>query len=92
MDHGTNIVFYSPVDSTDPEADEEHASLSEVLTWIQHSPVHARISDYKSSRAIKKSQTRDDVKTMVMRCLHLKRKRPRYGTMLALKVNGQSCS
>ena len=88
VDHGTNIVFYSPVDSTDFEADEEHASLSEVLTWIQHSPVHARISDYKSSRAIKKSQTRDDVKTMMMRCLHLKRRRPRYGTMLALKVNG----
>jgi hypothetical protein len=55
VDHGTNIVFYSPVESTTPETDEEHASLSEVLTWIQQSPVHARISDYKSSRAIRKS-------------------------------------
>ena len=87
VDHGTNIVFYSPVDSENPEADEEHASLSEVLTWIQQSPVQARISDYKSSREIKKSNTKDDVKIMMMRNLHLRRQRPRYGTMLALTVN-----
>ncbi len=87
VDHGTNIVFYSPVNSKNPEADEEHASLSEVLTWIQQSPVHARISDYKSSRASKKSNTKDDVKVMMMRNLHLRRQRPRYGTMLTLTVN-----
>jgi hypothetical protein len=28
-----------------------------------------------------------DVKVMMMRNIHLKRKRPRYGTMLALQVN-----
>ncbi len=31
VDHGINIVFYSPVGSLDPVADEEHALLAEVL-------------------------------------------------------------
>ncbi len=52
VDHGTNIVFYSPVGSLDPVASEEHASLAEVLMWIQASPSHPRLSDYKSSRAV----------------------------------------
>jgi hypothetical protein len=82
VDHGTNIVFYSPVGSLDPIASEEHASLAEVLMWIQASPPHPRISDYKSSRAIKRSNTKTDVKELMMRCLHVKKKRPQYGTML----------
>ncbi len=88
VDHGTNIVFYSPVGSLDPVADEEHASLAEVLIWIQASPTHPRISDYKSSRAIKRSNKNADVKELMMRCLHMKKKRPKYGTMLALRVTG----
>jgi hypothetical protein len=72
----------------DPGADEEHASLAEVLTWIQASPVHPRISDYKSSRALKISYKSTDVKQLMMRCLHMRKKRPAYGTMLALRTTG----
>jgi hypothetical protein len=88
VDHGTNIVFYAPVGSLDIEADEEHASLAEVLTWIQASPTHPRISDYRSSRAIKRSNKSADVKELMMRCLHMKKSRPRYGTMLTLRTTG----
>jgi hypothetical protein len=88
VDHGTNIVFYAPVGSLDIGADEEHASLAEVLTWIQTSPVHPRISDYKSSRAIKRSGKSADVKELMMCCLHMRKKRPRYGTMLVRSTDG----
>jgi hypothetical protein len=88
VDHGTNIVFYAPVGSLDPGADEEHASLAEILTWIQVSPVHPRISDYKSSRALKRSNKSTDVKQLMMRCLHMRKKRPTYGTMLAVRTTG----
>ena len=90
VDHGTNIVFYAPVGSLDFAADEEHASLAEVLTWIQTSPEHPRLSDYKSSRVIKRSNSRADVKELMMRCLHMRKRRPRYGTMLALRTTGMT--
>jgi hypothetical protein len=83
------IIFYAPVGSQDPEAGEEHASLAEVLTWIQLSPGHLRNSDYKSSRALKKSNTNKDVQSLMVRCLHVKRRRPKHGTMLAVRVTGQ---
>jgi hypothetical protein len=85
VDHGTNIVFYAPVGSQDPEAEEEHASLAEVLAWIQQSPEHPRITDYRSSRELKKSNTRADVHTLMVRCLHVKRRRPTYGTVLTIR-------
>ena len=88
VDHGTNIVFYAPVGSIDIGADEEHASLAEVLTWIQASPAHPRLSDYKSSRALKKSNKSTDGKELMMRCLHMRKKRPQYGTMTALRNIG----
>jgi hypothetical protein len=81
VDHGVNIVFYTPCDSKDPDADEEHASLAEVLSWIQESPDPPRISDYRSSRTIKKS---NDVKSLMMRHIFpIRRSRPVIGTMLA---------
>jgi hypothetical protein len=81
VDHGTNIIFYAPVESVDPAADEEHASLAEVLGWIKQSPVCSRISDYKSSRTLKKSPTINDMRTLMMRKIPRKRQRPVYGTM-----------
>ena len=81
VDHGTNIIFYAPVESVDPVADEEHASLAEVLGWIKQSPVCRRISDYKPSRILKKSPTINDIRTLVMRKIPWKRQRPVYGTM-----------
>jgi hypothetical protein len=81
VDHGTNIIFYAPVESDDPVADEEHASLAEVLGWIKQSPVCSRISDYKSSRILKRSSTIDGIRTLMMRKIPRKRQRPVYGTM-----------
>jgi hypothetical protein len=89
VDHGINIVFYTPCWSKDPIADEEHASLAEVLSWIQESPYLPRISDYRSSRTIKKLINTNDVKTLMMLSVppvqHL---RPVLGTMLALRNVG----
>jgi hypothetical protein len=84
VDHGTNIIFYAPLTSSDPVADEEHASLAEVLSWIKQSPVDQRISDYRSSRTMRKSST---VKSLLMREFPIKRTRLAYGTMLASRVN-----
>ena len=81
VDYGTNIVFYTPVGSIDPIADEDHASLVEVLSWIRESPIDPKITDYRSSRALKKSK---DVKTLMMRVVPpVRRLRPMLGTMLA---------
>jgi hypothetical protein len=55
-DHGTNIVFYTPVDSMDPVSDEQHASLAEVLSVIKQSPVTPRISDYRPSRILRRAK------------------------------------
>ncbi len=85
MDHGTNIIFYAPLTATDPVADEEHASLAEVLSWIKRFPVDQRISDYRSSRTVMKSST---VMTLLMKNSPIKRVRPAYGTMLASRVTG----
>jgi hypothetical protein len=85
-DHGTNIVFYAPVYSKDLVADEEHASLTEVLGWLMQTPVYPRISDNRPSRALKKS---GDVKNLTMRqVIPVLRQRPKYGTMLASRVTG----
>jgi hypothetical protein len=83
VDHGTNIIFYAPVTTSDPVADEEHASLAEVLSWIKHSPVDHRISDYRSSRTMRKSGT---VKSLLMSVPPINRTRVAYGTMLASRV------
>jgi hypothetical protein len=69
------------VKSDDLVADEEHASLAEVLGWIKKSPVCSRISDYKSSRTLKKSSTVNDMRNLMMRKIPWKRQRPVYGTM-----------
>jgi hypothetical protein len=84
VDHGTNIIFYAPLTTTNPVADEEHASLAEVLAWIKQSPVDPRISDYRPSRTMRKSST---VKSLLMSESPIKRTRPAYGTMLASRVN-----
>ena len=84
-DHGTNIIFYAPSTTTDLVADEEHASLAEVLSWIKRFPVDQRISDYRSSRTVMKSST---VMTLLMQNSPIKRVRPANGTMLASRVNG----
>jgi hypothetical protein len=85
VDHGTNIIFYAPSTTTDLVADEEHASLAEVLSWIKRFPVDQRISDYRSSRTVMKSST---VTTLFMKNSPIKRVRPAYGTMLASRVTG----
>jgi hypothetical protein len=73
-------MFYAPVESDDPVADEEHASLAEILTWIKRSPVCSKISDYKSSRTLKKSTNVDYMKTLMMQKIPCKRQRPVNGT------------
>jgi hypothetical protein len=83
-DHGTNLIFYAPVDSPDPAADEEHASLNEILGLLRQAPIVPRITDYKPSRAIQKPV---DIKNlMARRAPPVHRKRPKYGTMLASRV------
>ena len=68
-------------------ADEEHASLAEVLSWIRDSPIDPRISDYRSSRALKKSSSLDAVKTLMMRVVPpIRRLRPMLGTVVVPKV------
>jgi hypothetical protein len=85
VDHGINIVFYTPCWSKDPMAHEEHASLAEVLSWIRGSPIDSRITDYRSSRILKLSNKDEDVKTLMMRTVPpVQRLRPILGTMLAL--------
>jgi hypothetical protein len=89
VDQGIKIVFYAPCWSQDPIADEEHASLAEVLSWIQDSPDLPRISDYKSSRTLKKSISTEAVKTLMMRNVQsISRLRPVIGTMLAPRIVG----
>jgi hypothetical protein len=85
-DHGVNLVFYTPVGSSNPKDDEEHASLSEVLSWIKRSPMSHKISDYKSSRILKRSNKGGEVKSLLMRNLLIKRERPVYGTMQVPKT------
>jgi hypothetical protein len=85
-DHGTNLIFYAPVDSQDPVADEEHASLSEILGLLRQTPLSSRITDYMPSRTIKKP---GDIKSLMTRRVPtVLRQRPKYGTMLASRVTG----
>jgi hypothetical protein len=89
VDHGTNIVFYTPCWSKDPTAHEEHASLTEFLSWIRDSPVSSRITDYRSSRTLKISNKAKDVETLMMRTVPtIQRLRPMLGTMLPPRVGG----
>jgi hypothetical protein len=34
VDNGIPILYYAPVDSTDPAEDEQHASLEEILNLL----------------------------------------------------------
>jgi hypothetical protein len=83
-DHGTNLIFYAPVDSQDPVADEEHASLTEILGLLRQAPFVPRITDYKPSRAIVKPMGVKNL--MTRRVPHVNRKRHKYGTMLASRT------
>jgi hypothetical protein len=85
-DHGTNLIFYAPVGSQDPMADEEHASLNDILGLLRQTSLSARITDYKSSRTLKRPV---NVKGLVAsRIPPINNQRPRYGTMLASRVTG----
>jgi hypothetical protein len=85
-DHGTNIVFYTPVDSVDPVSDEQHASLAEVLSVIKQSPVTPRISDYAPSRILRRAKQGQPA--MFLRLLTVHRARPVIGTMHVPRVTG----
>lgn len=88
VDHGVNIVFYAPVDARDTTTEEEHASLFEVLSWISQSPMHPRLSDYRSSRAIKKSNRVGEVRSLIMRRLTVERRHPVYGMVNKPRITG----
>jgi hypothetical protein len=85
-DHGTNIVFYTPVDSMDPVSDEQHASLADVLSIIKQSPVTQRISDYTPSRILRRAK--QGRPAMFLRLLTVHRARPVLGTMQVPRVTG----
>ncbi len=87
VDYGTSLVYYTPVGSTCPIADEEHTSLAEILTWIKQSPVTPRISDYRSSRALRQPTTAGGMKSLMVRLMSTKRIHPIYGTMLAPRIS-----
>ena len=88
VDHGVNIVFYAPVEERDKATEEEHASLFEVLSWISQSPMHPRLSDYRSSRAIKKSNRAGEVRSLIMRLSTVERRHPVFGMMNKTRITG----
>jgi hypothetical protein len=49
VDYGTIILFYAPVASSDRAEDEEHASLTEILSMMRQSPMVSRITNYRAS-------------------------------------------
>ena len=65
-------------------ADEEHASLTEILGLLRQAPFVPRITDYKPSRAIVKPMGVKNL--MTRRVPHVNRKRHKYGTMLASRT------
>jgi hypothetical protein len=67
-------------------ADEEHASLTEILGLLKQTPLSSRITDYRPSRAIKKP---GDIKNLMTRRVPaILRQRSKYGTMLTSRVTG----
>jgi hypothetical protein len=67
VDHGTNIVFYTPCWSKNSASDACSSCTAGSLSWVRDSPVSPRITDYRSSRALKMSNKTKDVETLMMR-------------------------
>jgi len=77
VESGIAIVYYSPVTSStlvatsDPTAEEHHASLIEVLAWIKDSPIPPQTAKYKSSRILRRTKRGSTKKGMWARVLAL---------------------
>jgi hypothetical protein len=52
VDYGTNIIYYTPITSTNPAIDEQHVALSEFLSVMRSVPVVPRISNYRATRRL----------------------------------------
>ncbi len=55
VESGSPIVFYLPLTDINSNAEEHHASLSEIIAWIKGSPPPPTYRGHKSSRALKRS-------------------------------------
>jgi hypothetical protein len=85
VDYGTNVIFYAPVECTDPGYEEQHASLAQFLTMITQTEVVHRWSNYRASRKLAGfSCIRDGVLNMKVTA---KRHCSVVGTMLTRVAN-----
>jgi hypothetical protein len=85
---GLPIVYYSPISSTntvkppDSTSEEHHASVREVLSWINNSPTPPQHSTYKSSRDLRHAKRENIKKTLLARVKSFgQRIVPMYGIM-----------
>ncbi len=80
VDHGTNVIYYTPVRQIGLFDAEDHASLAEILTVVRNIPTVSKILDYQPSRKL--VLTAKQHYKCVMRALSTKRKSINYGTMV----------
>ena len=72
---GLSIVYYSPVTSSNMVSppnlttEEHHASLAEVLSWINDSPPPPQHAIYKSSRTLRRAKRGNPQKTLLGRVM-----------------------
>ncbi len=72
VDHGVKVVYYMPKGQRDL-AHEHHTSLSDLLSIIKCDPVLPKLTDYKSSRLLRRSASWS-TQGKVMRLLSVKRR------------------
>ncbi len=85
VDHGTNVIQYTPVGQIGLFDAEFHTSSAEILSVVRHIPTTPKISDYKLSRKVVLI-TKQPAQN-VRRALSATRKRLMYGTMVSRKDN-----
>ena len=85
VDHGTNVIYYTPVGQIGLFDAEFHTSLAEFLTGVRNIPITPKLSDYEPSRKL--ILVAKQSFQYVKRALSATRKRLIYGTMVSRKDN-----
>jgi hypothetical protein len=71
VDYGSLILYYAPVDSTDPAEDEQHVALEEILGLLKTAAVVPKLSAYRSSRRLAgfSCKTKGLIRLLAVKCV-----------------------
>jgi hypothetical protein len=84
VDYGVIVIYYMSVGQKDL-LNEHHTSLADLLSIIKCDPVVSKLSDYRPSRSLKRSESWN-TQGKIMKLLSVKRRFPICGTMLVRRA------